>query len=151
MSLPADRSGGRRRGYLPLFHRVAAVNAVLLIAAVVVTILVLAPVKVSSVFVDGEGLVLLAALAQVILINLYLLRRVVGPVQALTALARRVDLANPGSGYRAAHRPRRWGNSPLTFNEMLSSGVRRPEECSPRRRPSGCGSPESCTTRLARR
>ena len=38
---------------------------------------------------------LVAALALLAFVNLYVLRRVVRPLQALTALARRVDLAGP--------------------------------------------------------
>ena len=70
-------------------------NALVLIAAVSVTLVVTAPHKFSS-FAIEEVAVLVAALALVALTNTYLLRRVIGPVQALTALARRVDLAKPG-------------------------------------------------------
>ena len=41
--------GDRRGGYLPLGYRVAAINAVVLVATVVVTILVLSPHKLSTV------------------------------------------------------------------------------------------------------
>lgn len=96
---------GRRR-YLPLLYRVGGLNAVLLVAAVVVTLVVLAPRKLSTFEVD-EAAVLIAALALVALVNLILLRRVVRPLEALTALARRVDLTGPGSGCRGRLRPRR--------------------------------------------
>jgi hypothetical protein len=69
----------RRRRYIPLFHRVAGMNALLLIAAVMVTIAVLAPHKISPLAVNEEAVVLVAALALVTAVNLYLLRRVVGP------------------------------------------------------------------------
>jgi two-component system, NarL family, sensor histidine kinase UhpB len=107
-----------RRRYVPLFHRVAGVNALLLIAAVAVTIIVLAPRKISS-FASDEALVLIAALALVVLVNLYLLRRVVGPLQALTALARRVDLAVPGERMPTAAPASEAGELAITFNEML--------------------------------
>jgi hypothetical protein len=96
------------RRYLPLVYRVAGLNALLLVAAVVVTLVVLAPQKFSSFAVD-EGVVLVAALVLVALLNLMVLRRVVGPLTALTALARRVDLTGPGERMPAApgRRPRR--------------------------------------------
>src|SRR5450755_5151264 len=67
----------RQRRYLPLFERVAGMNALLLIAAVAVTIVVLAPHKISSFAINEEVVVLVAALALVVFVNLYLLRRVV--------------------------------------------------------------------------
>jgi len=88
-------ASGRR--YVPLLHRVAGINAALVIVAVGITIVVLAPTKISSFAVDEEVIVVLAAVALVVVANVYLLRRVVGPVQALTALARRVDLTNSAS------------------------------------------------------
>ena len=78
---------------MPLAYRVAAMNAVLLVTAVVVTLLVLEPRKFSTVAVD-EAVVLAVALALVAFVNLMVLRRVVRPLEALTALARRVDLAH---------------------------------------------------------
>jgi two-component system, NarL family, sensor histidine kinase UhpB len=110
----------RRRGYLPLVERVAGINAVLLVVAVVVTVLVVAPRKISSFALNEEFVVLVVALALVVLVNLYLLRRVVGPLQALTALARRVDLADPGERMPDAARTSEAGELALTFNEMLA-------------------------------
>jgi two-component system sensor histidine kinase UhpB len=109
----------RRRAYVPLFHRVAATNAVLLIAACVVTILILSPRKLSSFAADEVG-VLVAALALVALVNLYLLRRVVGPLQQLTALARHVDLTRPGQRMPTPAPASEAGELALTFNEMLT-------------------------------
>jgi two-component system sensor histidine kinase UhpB len=90
-----------------------------LVAATLVTILVLAPKHLSN-FIDGEIGVLVAALVLVALLNLYLLRRVVGPLQQLTALARRVDLTGPGQRMPAAEATSEAGELALTFNEMLS-------------------------------
>ena len=109
----------RQRRYLSLFERVAGMNALLLIAAVAVTIVVLAPHKISSLAINEEVVVLVAALALVVLVNLYLLRRVVRPLQALTALARRVDLAGPGERMPGAEPTSEAGELALTFNEML--------------------------------
>src|ERR1700722_15613204 len=107
-----------RRNYVPLAYRVAAMNAVLLVTAVVVTLLVLEPRKFSTVAVD-EAVVLAVALALVAFVNLMVLRRVVRPLEALTALARRVDLAQPGERMPGAEPTSEAGELALTFNEML--------------------------------
>jgi two-component system sensor histidine kinase UhpB len=108
-----------RRTYVPLAYRVAGVNAVVLLAAVVVTLVVLAPRKFSSVAVD-EAAVLIAALALMALVNLWLLRRIIRPLEALTALARRVDLTRPGERMPDAAPTSEAGELALTFNEMLA-------------------------------
>jgi two-component system sensor histidine kinase UhpB len=90
-----------------------------MLAAVAVTILVLAPSKLSAFTMDEELAVLAAAIALVAAANVYLLRRLVGPVQALTALARRVDLTSPGQRMPAAEPTSEAGELALTFNEML--------------------------------
>jgi two-component system sensor histidine kinase UhpB len=111
--------GTTRRPYTPLFRRVAALNAVVVIGACAVTIVVLSPRKLHS-FAVSEAIVLAAALAAVVVVNLVLLRRALGPLEALTALARRVDLTRPGQ--RVPVGPYRSEASELatTFNEMLS-------------------------------
>ena len=109
----------RRRGYVPLFRRVAGMNALLLIAAVGVTIVVLAPDRISSFAVNEEIGVLVVALALMAVLNLYVLRWFIRPLQALTALARRVDLANPGERMPDAELTSEAGELALTFNEML--------------------------------
>jgi two-component system sensor histidine kinase UhpB len=114
-----SRGSGDRRGYLPLLHRTAAVNVLLMLAAVAVTVAVLAPHKVSTFAVDEEVLVVIGAVTLVVLANVYLLRRLVGPVQTLTALTRRVDLTGPGERMPAAAPTSEAGELALTFNEML--------------------------------
>jgi two-component system sensor histidine kinase UhpB len=116
ISQPQQR---RPRRYLTLFQRVAALNALVLITAVVVTIVFLAPRRVSSFTLDEEAGALVAALVLVALLNLYLLRRVVQPLQALTALARRVDLVDARERMPAAEPASEAGELALTFNEML--------------------------------
>jgi len=121
-SINADRpmlDRKRRRQYVSLFGRVAGMNALLLIAAVVVTIVVLAPRRISTFVVDRELLVLVAALVVMAFVNLYVLRRFIRPLQALTALARRVDLANPGERMPGGAPTSEAGELALTFNEML--------------------------------
>jgi two-component system, NarL family, sensor histidine kinase UhpB len=114
----SDREQASMRRYVPLVVRVAGVNALLLIAAIVVTILVLGPGRFSS-FAAKEVVVLVAALVLMAVVNLLLLRRIVGPLQALTDLARRVDLANPGERMPGRRPTSEAGELAMTFNEML--------------------------------
>lgn len=108
-----------RRRYLPLFARVATINVVLLLAAVALTILVLVPGHESSYRIDEEGVLLAMAVLLVLLVNVFLLRRVVRPVQQLTALARTVDLTDPRPSLPDAQPNSEAGELATTFNEML--------------------------------
>jgi two-component system sensor histidine kinase UhpB len=109
-----------RQRYIPLLYRVAGLNALLLVVAVGVTIAVIAPGRVSSFRVDEEGVALIVALLIVVALNVYLVRRIVGPVQALTALARRVDLADHGDRMPVSTQASEAGELASTFNEMLA-------------------------------
>ena len=104
---------------MPLVYRVAGVNALVLVATVAVTLVVLAPRKFSSFALD-EALVLVASLVLVALVNLVLLRRIVRPLETLTSLARRVDLTRPGARMPGASATSEAGELALTFNEMLA-------------------------------
>jgi two-component system sensor histidine kinase UhpB len=115
---PSERA--ERRRYVPLLYRVAGVNALLLVIAVVLTIAVLAPNRVSSAHTDAEAIVLGVALVLVVALNVYLVRRVVAPLEALTALARRVDLTKPGQRMPTASPTSEAGELTITFNEMLA-------------------------------
>jgi two-component system sensor histidine kinase UhpB len=115
---PSSSSATERR-YVPLLHRVAGINALLVVAAVTLTIFVLAPGKISVLAVDEEVIVVLAAVALVVLANVYLLHRVIGPVQALIAFARRVDYTTLDERIPAAEPTSEAGELALTFNEML--------------------------------
>lgn len=108
-----------RRRYVPLLRRVAGLNAILLVFAVGVTIAVLDPTRVSLVRVDEEGLLLVAVLVSAVALNVYLVRRIVTPVQTLTALARRVDLTGEGERMPGPALRSEAGELALTFNEML--------------------------------
>lgn len=109
-----------RRRYVPLLQRVAGLNALLVVAAVIVTIAVLAPDRVSARALDIELIVTLTAVGLVVLANVVLLRRVIGPVESLTELARRVDLAHLGQRMPDADPTSEAGELAATFNEMLS-------------------------------
>jgi two-component system sensor histidine kinase UhpB len=98
---------------------VAAINALLLLVVVAVTIVVLVPGHESSYRVDEEGVVLVVAVGLVVLVNVFLLRRVVRPVQRLTALARTVDLTDPEPRVPDAYPNSEAGELALTFNQML--------------------------------
>jgi len=104
---------------VPLVYRVAGVNALVLLATVAVTLVVLAPRKFSS-FAADEAVVLAASLVLVALLNLILLRRIVRPLETLTSLARRVDLTRPGARMPGASATSEAGELALTFNEMLA-------------------------------
>ncbi|HTU97429.1 MAG TPA: sensor histidine kinase [Solirubrobacteraceae bacterium] len=104
---------------MPLVYRVAGVNALVLLATVAVTLVVLAPRKFSS-FAADEAVVLAASLVLVALLNLILLRRIVRPLETLTSLARRVDLTRPGARMPGASATSEAGELALTFNEMLA-------------------------------
>jgi two-component system, NarL family, sensor histidine kinase UhpB len=110
----------RGRRYLPLLHRIAGINVLLVIAAVGVTIVVLAPGRLSTLARSEEAAVVLAAIAFVVVANVLLLRRVVGPVQALTRFARDVDYSNLGQRVPGAKPTSEAGELALTFNEMLT-------------------------------
>jgi two-component system, NarL family, sensor histidine kinase UhpB len=109
-----------RRGYVPLLYRVSGINVLLVIAAVTLTIVVLAPGKISALALDEEVAVVLAAVTLVVLANVLLLRRVIGPVQTLTRFARRVDYSTLAERIPAAELNSEAGELALTFNEMLS-------------------------------
>ncbi len=109
----------RRGRYVPLGYRVAGYNAIVLAATVVVTILVLAPHKLSA-FETDEAITLAIALALIVALNVFAMQRVVAPLRKLTALARRVDLSRPGERMPDATPTSEAGELALTFNEMLA-------------------------------
>jgi two-component system, NarL family, sensor histidine kinase UhpB len=110
----------QRRRYVPLLQRIAGINVLLVVAAVAVTIVVLAPGRISAPERSEEAALVLAAVALVVVANVLLLRRVVAPVQALTAFARRVDYSNLGQRMPGAEPTSEAGELALTFNEMLT-------------------------------
>ena len=117
---PASHDETRPRGYVSLFQRVAVVNVLLLLVAVALTIVILVPGHESSYKIDQEGIVLVGTVGLMVLLNLLLLRRIMRPLQQLTAVARRVDLADPRPPLPAATANSEAGELALTFNEMLA-------------------------------
>jgi two-component system sensor histidine kinase UhpB len=116
---PKSRADARPRRYVSLFQRVAAINALLLLLAVALTIVILVPGHETSYRIDVEGVVLIAAVILVVLLNLALLRRMVGPVQRLTRLAREVDLTDPMPAVPDAEPDSEAGELAHTFHQML--------------------------------
>ena len=104
---------------MPLFRRVAAINAVLLLVAVGATIVVLVPGHEASYRFEVEGVVLLVVVVALVLLNTFLLRRVVRPLQDLTELARTVDLTDPRPPMPDAEPTSEAGELAVTFGEML--------------------------------
>ncbi len=79
---------------LPLVWRIFAVNAA--VFAVGALALAVSPATVSFPIVVTEALVLAAGLVAILLVNLFLLRRSLAPLQRLMGLMRRVDPLRPG-------------------------------------------------------
>jgi len=121
LSSVEDRAGGNagRNRYRPLGQRLVASNAVLLVAACLLTALILAPRKFASPELD-EAVILVVTLVLVTVINVVAVRRFLAPLQALTALARRVDLSKPGQRIPDARATSEAGELAVTFNEMLA-------------------------------
>jgi len=105
-----------RRRYLPLFARIVLANVLVLVAACLVVLLALPSSKISELAADE---VLVATLLLVTVINVLLVRRIVLPVQQLTAVARDIDAARPGVRFAEPSAASEVGELTLTFNEML--------------------------------
>ncbi len=100
---------------LPLFWQIFLPNVAVIV--VVTAVLALAPTSVPAT--GAQAVELIAAIAVIVLINLFLIRRATAPVARLTELIARVDPLEPGQ--RA---PTEGGSAEVTrlgsaFNEML--------------------------------
>jgi two-component system sensor histidine kinase UhpB len=111
-----DRSSGPR--YTPLFLRVVAVNAVLLVLACVGTLLVIEPRRFSSIAAEETALVV-AVLGAVAFLNVALLRHVFSPLERMAALARRFDPRRTGQRVPLADTESEVTDVARAFNEML--------------------------------
>ncbi|MGO8904480.1 MAG: hypothetical protein ACLQMH_02505, partial [Solirubrobacteraceae bacterium] len=88
------RSQPGRKSYRSLRQRLVVANAVLVVASCLLTALLLDPRKLSTSDVV-DAVILVVTLTLVTLINVVVVHRFLAPLQALTALARRVDLGKP--------------------------------------------------------
>jgi two-component system, NarL family, sensor histidine kinase UhpB len=115
-------STGRQPGprYTPLFLRVVAVNAGLLVLACVGTLFVIAPKRFSfsSVAAEETALVVVVLIAVAIL-NVALLRRVFTPLERMAALARRFDPRSTGQRIPIDAQSSEVSDLARAFNEML--------------------------------
>jgi two-component system sensor histidine kinase UhpB len=100
-----------------LFWRVFAINAAVLVAAVVT--LALSPATVSSRIEASEVAVLAAGVALVLAVNLVALRRVFSPLERLAALMRRIDPLAPGQRIEVARQTAEVAELSHAFNDML--------------------------------
>jgi two-component system sensor histidine kinase UhpB len=98
---------------------VATLNALAVILVAILTIIVLDPDRVSSFRLDAAGAIVVAVVLIVVAVNFYLLRRLIGPVQTLTALARRADLSGEPERMPIPSGASEAGELARTFNEML--------------------------------
>jgi two-component system sensor histidine kinase UhpB len=107
----------RRRAPASLFWRVFVANAIVFIAAGLV--LALSPATVSSPITLGEATTLVAGIAVMLLINLWLMRRSFAPLSALARIMRRVDPLKPGERVRFQTHDRELSDLVTSFNGML--------------------------------
>ncbi|HKP89716.1 MAG TPA: HAMP domain-containing sensor histidine kinase [Thermoleophilaceae bacterium] len=104
--------------YSPLFWRVLALNAVVLVVACVVTVVIVTPRKVGS-FAASEALVLAASLVLIAVANLLLLKRAFRPLERVTRLAREADPTRPGQRVPLDGDRSEAGQLAAVFNDML--------------------------------
>jgi two-component system sensor histidine kinase UhpB len=113
----AARRPSRDHEVVSLFWRVFAINAAVLVAAVIT--LAVSPATVSSRINAGEVTVLALGVAGVLAINLLALRRVFGPLEKLTALMRRIDPLTPGRRIELERQGAEVTELTEAFNDML--------------------------------
>jgi two-component system sensor histidine kinase UhpB len=102
---------------MSLYWRVVAINAAVVVAAVLV--LILTPARVSSAPTAAEIEVLLGGTALVIVVNVLVLRRVFGPLERLTGTMRRVDPHDPGRRVALSKPGAEVAELAHAFNDML--------------------------------
>jgi two-component system, NarL family, sensor histidine kinase UhpB len=110
---------GQKHRYTPLFRRVVAVNGLVLLLACVLTVLVISPGSFPSVAID-EALILVAGFAAILGVNLALLRRAFTPLEKLTDLTRKIDMARPGKRLPTTGPKSEALELGEAFNEMLA-------------------------------
>ncbi len=117
----ARESGRDRktRRYVPLVWRVFGLNAAVLVAAVVLTVVILPPHVLSAPETEEEIAILLGSLCLMLAINLLLLRHSFAPLRRLTDVMREVDLLRPGQRVPVEASASEVMELGTTFNEML--------------------------------
>src|SRR5262245_46022194 len=100
---------------MSLFWRVVAINAVVMVGAVLA--LVVTPVSVSPAPTAAELEVLAIGTTLVIAVNVLLLRRIFGPLEQLTGTMRRVDPHDPGRRVQLSRTPAEVAELASAFND----------------------------------
>jgi two-component system, NarL family, sensor histidine kinase UhpB len=108
-----------RGGYASLTRRVVGANAAVLIAVAVITVIVFSPGAISSPVALKELAILAGALVVMVLLNLALMRRVLGPIEHLRDFVRSVDPLHPGQRVPVAGSNSEASELGVAFNEML--------------------------------
>jgi len=106
-----------RRGYVPLFWRVLALNAAV-VSAMAVAIAVVLPTSFTRIAVD-DAVVLAVALAATLAANTFLLRRALAPLARVTELLRRVDPLQSGERLQVPVAKSEVAELAQAYNEML--------------------------------
>jgi two-component system sensor histidine kinase UhpB len=104
--------------YSPLFWRVLALNAAVVVVACVVTLVVVSPRSIGA-FATDEAFVLAGALALIAIANLLLLRRAFAPLERVIRLTREVDPTRPGQRVPGEGGASEAGQLAAAFNAML--------------------------------
>jgi two-component system sensor histidine kinase UhpB len=114
-------SNGRPEGahYTPLFLRVVAVNALLLVLACAGTLIVIAPRHPFSSIAAEETTLVIVVLIIAAVLNVALLRRVFTPLERMAAVARRFDPRRTGQRVPIDHTESEVTDVARAFNEML--------------------------------
>ncbi len=102
---------------MPLFWRVFATNALILVAAA--GALALSPATVSFPVAATEALILAAGICAMLALNVFLLRRVFAPLQRLQRFMRGVDPLAPGQRARIDDADPEVAELTQAFNEMI--------------------------------
>jgi two-component system, NarL family, sensor histidine kinase UhpB len=118
VSVTSDALRPSQTRYSPLFWRVLALNAAVLVVACVITLLVVSPGKIGS-FAGDEALVLSGALVLIAIANLLLLKRAFRPLELVTRLAREADPTRPGQRVPLDGDRSEAGQLAAVFNDML--------------------------------
>jgi two-component system sensor histidine kinase UhpB len=116
-SMDSTRESQRPR-YTPIFLRVVAVNAVLLLLACLGTLIVIEPKRLSSIAAEETALIL-GVLAAVAFLNVALLRHVFAPLERMAALARRFDPRRTGQSVPIGDTESEVTDVARAFNDML--------------------------------
>jgi two-component system sensor histidine kinase UhpB len=116
----SSRASRGRPGYVPLLWRVFALNAIVLAAALALTVILLPPRVLRAEVADNEIAILVASLLVMLIVDLLLLRHAFAPLGRLTEVMRGVDPLRPGQRVPVEGADSEVVELASSFNEMLS-------------------------------